>query len=277
VRGLLIALTVLVVFAVLAWIRWALQLLFQRELESRLNAPPPPPPLEDAQKPPAPGTKVRVRHPTPFHERTIDLHGPPCRARVRYWMRDRKKRGDAVHYTEFAAELPAAPRRLRVATKGWAAGSGDFGRPHSTGDAVFDGVYDVATTYPGWAEAFLDGEIRECILNLDRMHAGPFLLDVRGSQLVVRVTGELESVTDLDPFIKDCYRLCERALGTPGVESAEVTASGGVCPVCDAGLEGPSSAPLVSCSKCRTRHHRECWDYNDGCAIFACGCRSYSP
>lgn len=272
-RNLLVTLAMATVLGLLMCLRWGLNLLFQRDLEARLNdAPPPPPPLDEGEKPPRPGTKVRVRHPTPFHERTIDLQGPPCRAKVRYWMRDRKKRGDAVHYTEFAAELPTAPRRLRVATKGWAAGSGDFGRPHATGDAVFDGVYDVATTYPAWADAFLDAEIRDCIHRLDRMHAGPFLLDVRGSQLVVRVTGELESVTDLDPFIRECYGLCERALnGAPGVEVAEVSPSAGVCPVCDAALD----EPLVSCSKCRTRHHRDCWDYNDGCAIFACGGRAY--
>ena len=39
------------------------------------------------------------------------------------------------------------------------------------------------------------------------------------------------------------------------------------CPICGAGLrEG-----RVLCLKCKTVHHRECWEWNGGCSMFACG------
>lgn len=42
--------------------------------------------------------------------------------------------------------------------------------------------------------------------------------------------------------------------------------SKGHCPVCRAQVEGA----IVACASCLTSYHRDCWDYNQGCAIFAC-------
>ncbi len=41
----------------------------------------------------------------------------------------------------------------------------------------------------------------------------------------------------------------------------------GVCGVCG----GVLSAPLVACPACDTPHHQDCWSYNGGCAVYACG------
>jgi hypothetical protein len=38
------------------------------------------------------------------------------------------------------------------------------------------------------------------------------------------------------------------------------------CPVCGA----DDGADWVICRQCRTPHHRDCWTYNDGCAVYAC-------
>ncbi len=42
----------------------------------------------------------------------------------------------------------------------------------------------------------------------------------------------------------------------------------GMCPVCNTTLE----EPLHKCRECKTYHHADCWEYNNGCAIY--GCRS---
>jgi len=39
------------------------------------------------------------------------------------------------------------------------------------------------------------------------------------------------------------------------------------CPVCN----DPVSQSAVACSKCGVPHHGDCWNYNEGCGIFACG------
>jgi hypothetical protein len=43
------------------------------------------------------------------------------------------------------------------------------------------------------------------------------------------------------------------------------------CRVCGTAIE---KEKRVLCGQCRTPHHADCWAYNDGCAIFACGGRS---
>lgn len=39
----------------------------------------------------------------------------------------------------------------------------------------------------------------------------------------------------------------------------------GRCPVCREEMQQP-----VHCPSCATPHHQECWEYNHGCAIYAC-------
>jgi hypothetical protein len=41
----------------------------------------------------------------------------------------------------------------------------------------------------------------------------------------------------------------------------------GVCGVCGDTLRGP----VVGCPRCRAGHHPDCWTYNQGCAVYACG------
>lgn len=42
------------------------------------------------------------------------------------------------------------------------------------------------------------------------------------------------------------------------------------CQVCGEALEGD----LVACRDCETLHHRSCWRYNKGCAVYGCSCRA---
>ena len=47
----------------------------------------------------------------------------------------------------------------------------------------------------------------------------------------------------------------------------------GRCPVC--GCNVGKNEPAHSCPRCQTLHHRECWDYSGGCAIFGCSKRGW--
>lgn len=41
----------------------------------------------------------------------------------------------------------------------------------------------------------------------------------------------------------------------------------GKCLICGEQLDG---LPLLECPDCKTWHHQECWDFNFGCATYAC-------
>lgn len=47
----------------------------------------------------------------------------------------------------------------------------------------------------------------------------------------------------------------------------------GQCLVCGHALK----RPIRKCPSCDTLHHFECWDYNGGCAVFACGGLKAAP
>lgn len=38
------------------------------------------------------------------------------------------------------------------------------------------------------------------------------------------------------------------------------------CPVCG----DDASGPMTACDRCDTPHHSECWNFNEGCAVFGC-------
>jgi len=52
-----------------------------------------------------------------------------------------------------------------------------------------------------------------------------------------------------------------------GIHFEEVKGAAGECQICGAVLEGV----LVSCARCATPHHRDCWDYTGRCSTYGCG------
>lgn len=48
------------------------------------------------------------------------------------------------------------------------------------------------------------------------------------------------------------------------------SAAEGKCPVCST----PIGSSRSVCDSCQTPHHPECWEYNEGCAVYACSCKS---
>ena len=45
------------------------------------------------------------------------------------------------------------------------------------------------------------------------------------------------------------------------------------CPIC--GTTFDTDDEIVTCERCNTPHHKDCWEYADGCAIFACDSRGW--
>jgi hypothetical protein len=66
--------------------------------------------------------------------------------------------------------------------------------------------------------------------------------------------------------IPDAPSWLEARVGGEGVEVLAAADAAGWCLVCGEGLR---SEP-VTCRRCHTPHHSECWDYAGGCVTFAC-------
>ena len=90
------------------------------------------------------------------------------------------------------------------------------------------------------------------------------LLDGR-EEKVLKSEG-LEHLVDVlnDAVLEEAVRRTLRGRATMLVS---VVARRGVCRVCGSSLDGR----LVTCARCRTPHHEQCWRYAGLCSTFGCG------
>jgi hypothetical protein len=98
---------------------------------------------------------------------------------------------------------------------------------------------------------------------------------MRNDQLEVKAVREMHDVTlQLAAAITGL----DVAVLLRGEAVGEVTVlppvpEGAACLVCGGAID---LAPVV-CKRCETPHHRDCWDYNGACALYACGSREARP
>jgi hypothetical protein len=93
----------------------------------------------------------------------------------------------------------------------------------------------------------------------------------------LRVSRVLRRLGDLERVIEAALVLAAaiaEAARRPGYSSISVGAgTSGRCLICVSTLE----SDIVLCIRCRTPHHKGCWDYTGECATFACGGRRWIP
>jgi hypothetical protein len=96
-------------------------------------------------------------------------------------------------------------------------------------------------------------------------------LDLGPSGLVLKVSQNLvDDEAYLVSFVDFAVLILKEIKGAgsvAGIVAAEVEVrSGSECPVCGHGVDQAAKR----CPQCGTPHHKECWKYMGGCAIFAC-------
>jgi len=147
------------------------------------------------------------------------------------------------------------------------------------GDPRFDAAYLVQGSPEHWVRQLLDPEVRRRITMLASL--GDSFLGRRAVSLEAGPAGVTitcgRNFTDssgrLNAFLEHALAVFGRIQGplTEGVKvlSADEHAHRGECPVCANPLDGATRR----CDSCATPHHRECWDYFGGCAIYGCARR----
>jgi len=144
----------------------------------------------------------------------------------------------------------------------------------SIGDPEFEAAYIVRTDDPHFARSVLGPEARALIEAGRRIGGGGRLrLNLDRLRLRVRKEEALASAPDLVSFVRVGLGLLEQV--REAVESREAVQYFDApaadlksnCPVCAAAVVDGR----VTCRRCRTPHHRECWEYARGCSMFACG------
>jgi hypothetical protein len=140
------------------------------------------------------------------------------------------------------------------------------------GDADFDRTFVIQADNGAWARRVLTAEIRALAMNLDRTQG--FGLDLGPAGIVIRTGSSISEgpLERLSMFVREALALglaIHRVLDPAMVVSEMELTLKGICPVCGTPVEGEGGL----CSRCRTLHHRDCWDYLGGCAVFGCAGR----
>jgi hypothetical protein len=199
--------------------------------------------------------------------------------------------GEALFFADASAEWagsrvdfnwPTAPR-LRVIPEDLATrlkrtfGATDL----ALGDPEFDAAFWVESSDPAWARDLLNPEVRRGLLAL-RGHSRPFQklhlsLDVGTHGITLRVSRVISrDIAAFEAFIEAAISVLRRVRAlepTEGVllQAVQIVVGSG-CPVC-----GQSAGELMTCPKCRTPHHGDCWKYFGGCSIYGCEGRGRKP
>jgi hypothetical protein len=138
-----------------------------------------------------------------------------------------------------------------------------------TDEAAFDEKFRVQSNSEDLVRSFLGEVGRRHVTDLFELPGEPLVFDLSGGVLRVLKHDYLEFGPELSRFLTSCMGVLHATAIKPGEVSFKEAAatSPGCCQVCLAALVDDA----VRCAKCRTPHHRECWDYIGGCSIFACG------
>lgn len=161
------------------------------------------------------------------------------------------------------------PGRVTIASAGGATpGSDDAVVP--TGDREFDSLYRVTGRSESFARDAVDAEVRTQVRRLGRV-AGVWLsVRPRGLELAVGEVAfdesERERLTEI--ALSLVLHLASTLASTePAAAPAVLDLPGSTCEICGMALRGQ----LVTCTRCATPHHADCWRFNGRCAIYGCG------
>lgn len=145
------------------------------------------------------------------------------------------------------------------------------------GDAQFDPRYVVKANDDRFAREFLDARTRQAVDELRSLGGNDkILISINSSRLMVRKQSILSELEELSVFAELSCRVLDRILQfwqkASGIEildePAAPSATDPVCQVCGAAI--PKEV-RVYCRRCRTPHHKDCWEFNGQCSTYACG------
>jgi hypothetical protein len=146
--------------------------------------------------------------------------------------------------------------------------------PLPIGPPDFHTRYAVRGTDRDAAEQVLNDVVRWQIEKLRNWPTADRLcVQFRNGTLCVTKGQAFSHYGELLHFVEDALALFDQALltqsrGIEFVESQDAHVLGEVvCKVCGEEIQHD----LVYCRRCRTPHHRECWQYNGMCSVFGCG------
>ena len=144
------------------------------------------------------------------------------------------------------------------------------------GDPEFDAAFIIQGSNPRLIEEFLAPSVRAAIMRI--AHCGAYghfdlHLVLSGGNLRITKHQHLSSEAQLTKFAQACRDLIRaiRQASQAGIEFVAAPQARPMeeteCQVCG----DPLKEKIVFCTKCKTPHHLDCWQYFGSCAVYGCG------
>jgi hypothetical protein len=147
----------------------------------------------------------------------------------------------------------------------------------TTGESDFDRRMRVLGSDAAIVRTILDAPTRRAIIDLQELLAnGHVHLSASSSRVFLRKRGVIRDLPDVSLFARLADSVYDRLLlvweREIGIEILdEPAAPDGEAPKCQVCSHPIAPESRVRCRRCRTPHHPDCWEFNGGCATFACG------
>lgn len=167
---------------------------------------------------------------------------------------------------KFKLEISTSPPRVR----NWGPGAL---KQVEVDSPQFQSDFYVCSNQPLLAKRFLNKGVQWQIEQI-RRHTGSNEVNISLSRgaLVVSKPGYLKDHQPLEDFVRFSLELFDQLMlvnaeGIAFVNDDEASIVGDVkCPICSEEI----MQEMVVCTRCKTPHCRDCWQYNGQCATFAC-------
>jgi hypothetical protein len=166
----------------------------------------------------------------------------------------------------FKLEISTSPARSRNwGTGGW--------KSVELNDPQFEDNFFVSTNQPEVAEKLLSSGVRWQLEQL-RRHTGnlQLVVSINRGTLSISKPGYIKDYQLLDDYIRYSLELFDQMMlssieGIEFVRENEAAVVSDVkCPICSEEI----IHDMVVCTRCKTPHCLDCWQYNGQCATFAC-------
>ena len=148
------------------------------------------------------------------------------------------------------------------------------------GSKMFDQIFVLQSNRPEELKKVLSCDLVQSEIRELRMLArnAEFNMTISAGRLTIRKPLRFNKHHECVEFVKRCSNLYSllwddteihfvASRTSESVKTIEIGDAEGICLVCGQKLV----ANVVSCRKCKTRHHRDCWNYIGNCSIFGCG------
>lgn len=208
------------------------------------------------------------------------------------YLRNRKSfRFATRRQTELVMDWPDRKFRLEISTspirsRQWGAAAM---KPVVFDDPQFQADFHIAASHPPAAKRLLTGSVQwqiEQLRELSRTVGGTvdpvfneLQISISRGNLVISKPGYIKRYEALDDFVRLGLEFFDQLMlgDSEGIEflndDQAMVVESVSCPICSEEIAGE----MVICTRCKTPHCKDCWQYNGQCATFACNETRWIP